>query len=148
MIFSNDKVEIVIKSNNTNKPIDMKAFLYSNEDMKITGSTGHITINGGVSGRSIELTAMRGSETSNWKASCKTIGSIKNCQNIADLMELWNNASEANKAAIEKEMRSRLTVNYNPDIIDTYEEHAVDAQPKKPPELKVSAPSDYDRSKK
>ena len=49
---------------------------------------------------------------------------------------------------IEKQMRSRLTVYYNPDIIITYQQHAVEVKPAEIPDFTITIPSDYDRIKK
>ena len=126
IVFANKNIGLQAISSNSKTPSNMKAFFLSNYDIAITGSTSHVLINGGLSARSIELTAMRGPDSSTWKASCKGKPDydIDNCQNIGDLYESWKKTTSGSK--FESQMRSRLTVAYNPEILDTYKDYAVE----------------------
>ena len=150
LIFAKGSLTLAKISDDESTPSNMKAFLHSDKDIRITGSKSHVLINGGISGRSIELTGMRGPTTSNLKDSCKnvTVNNTTGCQSIANLMEIWKNTSSStDKTKLETQMRSRLTVYYNPDIIITYQQYAVETKAVIP-DITISTPTEYDRDRK
>jgi hypothetical protein len=147
LIFSVGEIEFKAISAGSNDTVsNMKAFLYSKSDLKITGSTSNLIINGGISARSVELTGMRGTSNKSFIGSCKDYKDRVGCQSLTDLNTHWGTASY--RTEVEKHMRGRLTIYYNPDIIITYQEYAVETAPVKVPTLTVTSPTDFDRSKK
>lgn len=108
IIFATGKIRIINTSKYENTPSKIKAFFYSHDTVNIFGAISNIEITGGISGKNIILSALRGKYTSS--------GSTDGSSLQSELYDHDNNPSTPN---IPKK-NSRFKIIYDQDLIESY----------------------------
>lgn len=111
-IFATGNISIANISEYSNTPSLIKGFFYSDNDLSMYGVGSNIYIDGGLSGKNINLSALRGNSYRTrdcWLFFCSDYYLVPEANQMA-----FN-------SAINDYKRSRLIINYDPQLITDFE---------------------------
>lgn len=126
IIFANKEIKIYNNSVNQNVPSRIRGFFYSEDTLEMFGVGSNLRIEGGISARRIVLNAIRGRSSSTY---------FSGAQQITGNDYFEGKANQVGK-------NSRLTIIYNPEIINTYS----DLKGQEPVIFEVSPPKIIERN--